>query len=54
MDLSGAPGPPCGPPRGWAFSGGDFVDQANGFSFLSEAYLATDPGFDDRLTLPVL
>jgi putative glutathione S-transferase len=40
--------------RGWAFSGGEFVDHANGFSFLSEAYLATDEGFDDRLTLPVL
>jgi putative glutathione S-transferase len=40
--------------RGWAFTGGQFVDHANGFSFLSEAYLATDPAFDDRLTLPVL
>ena len=40
--------------RGWAFSGGEFVDHANGFSFLSEAYLATDETFDDRLTLPVL
>ncbi|HEY7380241.1 MAG TPA: glutathione S-transferase family protein [Gaiella sp.] len=40
--------------RGWAFSGGAFVDHANGFSFLSEAYLATDPAFDDRITLPVL
>jgi putative glutathione S-transferase len=40
--------------RGWAFTGGDFVDHANSFSFLSEAYAATDPGFHDRLTLPVL
>ena len=40
--------------RGWTFSGGQFVDHANGFTFLSEAYLATDPAFDDRLTLPVL
>jgi putative glutathione S-transferase len=40
--------------RGWAFSGGTFVDRANGFAFLSEAYLATDPGYDDRVTLPVL
>jgi putative glutathione S-transferase len=40
--------------RGWAFSGGEFVDHANGFSFLSEAYRATDPAFDDRVTLPVL
>jgi putative glutathione S-transferase len=40
--------------RGWAFSGGRSVDHANGFRFLSEAYLATDPSFADRLTLPVL
>jgi glutathionyl-hydroquinone reductase len=40
--------------RGWSFSGGEFVDHANGFSFLKEAYLATDPSFDDRVTLPVL
>ncbi len=40
--------------RGWAFTGGEFVDDANGFSFLSEAYLATDEGFSERLTLPVL
>lgn len=40
--------------RGWAFSGGEFVDRANGFAFLSEAYAATDPRFDGRVTLPVL
>jgi glutathionyl-hydroquinone reductase len=40
--------------RGWAFTGGEFVDHANSFSFLSEAYEATDPEFRDRLTLPVL
>jgi putative glutathione S-transferase len=40
--------------RGWAFTGGDFVDHVNGFTFMSEAYAATDPGFDGRLTLPVL
>jgi glutathionyl-hydroquinone reductase len=40
--------------RGWAFTGGEFVDHANGFSFLSEAYVATDPSFDGRVTLPVL
>jgi putative glutathione S-transferase len=40
--------------RGWAFTGGEFVDRANGFAFLSEAYAATDPGFDGRVTLPVL
>jgi putative glutathione S-transferase len=40
--------------RGWAFTGGEFVDRANGFAFLSEAYAATDRSFDDRYTLPVL
>jgi putative glutathione S-transferase len=40
--------------RGWAFTGGDFADEANGFLFLAEAYLATDPAFDDRVTVPAL
>jgi putative glutathione S-transferase len=40
--------------RGWAFPGGQFVDRANGFPFLAEAYLATDPTFDDRVTVPAL
>jgi putative glutathione S-transferase len=40
--------------RGWAFTGGEFVDEVNGFEFLAEAYLATDPDFDDRVTVPVL
>ncbi len=39
---------------GWAFTGGDFVDEVNGFALLSEAYHATDPSFDDRITVPVL
>ena len=51
--------------RGWTFSGarfvepatglaGDYTDSVNGFSLLSEAYQATDPGFHDRVTVPVL
>jgi putative glutathione S-transferase len=40
--------------RGWAFTGGEFVDAVNGSAFLSEKYLATDPEFDGRLTVPVL
>lgn len=40
--------------RGWAFTGSEFVDPVNGFGFLGEAYLATDPTFDGRFTLPVL
>src|SRR5213596_1894174 len=50
--------------RGWAFRdpsgkippGAPFesTDPVNGFQFLSEAYKATDPGFDERVTVPVL
>jgi putative glutathione S-transferase len=42
--------------RGWAFHDGpDFSrDPINGFAFLSEAYAATDPNFDGRVTVPVL
>src|SRR5918998_5590596 len=42
--------------RGWAFRNGDGYseDPVNGFKFLSEAYAATDPSFDGRVTVPVL
>jgi len=42
--------------RGWAFrEGPDYTkDPINGFSFLSEAYEATQPGFKGRITVPVL
>jgi putative glutathione S-transferase len=40
--------------RGWAFTGGDYVDQAGGMQYLSEAYLATDPEYAARVTVPVL
>jgi glutathionyl-hydroquinone reductase len=40
--------------RGWAFTGGEYVDRVNGFSFLSEAYEATDPGYEGRHSVPVL
>ena len=40
--------------RGWAFSGGRYVDDVNGFAFLSEAYTATDPAYEARVTVPVL
>jgi len=49
---------------GWAFRdpsgkiapGGPFesTDPVNRFQFLSEAYKATDPDFDERVTVPVL
>src|SRR5437773_4306935 len=42
--------------RGWAFRDGPgySTDPVNGFAFLKEAYLATDPDFDGRVTVPVL
>jgi len=40
--------------RGWAFTGGEYSDPLNGFRLLAEAYAATDPGFDGRVSVPVL
>src|SRR5213596_4039494 len=48
--------------EGWAFRdpeippGAPFesTDPINGFQFLSEAYKATNPDFDERVTVPVL
>jgi putative glutathione S-transferase len=40
--------------RGWAFTGGEYADPVNGWSFLSEAYAATTPGYDGRVSVPVL
>ncbi|MEI2702912.1 MAG: glutathione S-transferase C-terminal domain-containing protein [Baekduia sp.] len=38
--------------RGWRFT--DEPDPVNGFEFLAEAYEQTQPGFSDRVTVPVL
>jgi putative glutathione S-transferase len=40
--------------RGWAFSGGRFTDDLNGYSFLKEAYDATVEDYEGRVTVPVL
>ena len=42
--------------RGWAFRDGPghTTDPVNGFTFLREAYLASDPGYSSRVTVPVL
>jgi glutathionyl-hydroquinone reductase len=37
--------------RGWAFSGGRFTDDRNGFHYLREAY---PDGYDGRISVPVL
>lgn len=39
--------------RGWRF-GPDFPDELNGWDFLAEAYKASVPAFDGRVTVPVL
>jgi putative glutathione S-transferase len=40
--------------RGWAFTGGEYTDPVNRSRFLAEAYTATDPSYDARVTVPVL
>ena len=42
--------------RGWAFTGAPRtdLDPLNGFDFLAEAYIATDPAYHGRVTVPVL
>src|ERR1700731_238450 len=50
--------------KGWAFrdlsrtwppkASFESTDPVNGFHYLSEAYAATDPNFDGRVTVPVL
>ena len=40
--------------RGWAFTGGEYVDEVNAFDYLSEAYIATDRRYHARVTVPVL
>lgn len=42
--------------RGWAFREvpGASLDPVNGFRYLSEAYLATDPQYSERVTVPAL
>ena len=42
--------------RGWRFGKGNGFqpDPINGFSYLSEAYMATSPSFTGRVTVPVL
>jgi putative glutathione S-transferase len=48
--------------RGWAFPGGrfedgpggEYVDQLNGWTFMSAAYQASDPDYDGRVSVPVL
>jgi glutathionyl-hydroquinone reductase len=39
--------------RGWAFTEG-YEDPVNGFNFLSEAYLRTDPEYSARFTVPTV
>jgi putative glutathione S-transferase len=40
--------------RGWCFSGDGYVDSINGFSYLSQAYLKSEPDYAARVTVPVL
>ncbi|MEJ7797716.1 MAG: glutathione S-transferase family protein, partial [Solirubrobacteraceae bacterium] len=42
--------------KGWAFTGapGTTFDRVNGWKHLGEGYLASEPNFDARITVPVL
>jgi putative glutathione S-transferase len=40
--------------RGWHFTGGEFTDDLHRFEFLAEAYETTMPGYDGRISVPVL
>lgn len=40
--------------RGWAFTGDGYSDPVNGFKYLAEAYEETEPGYDGRISVPVL
>jgi glutathionyl-hydroquinone reductase len=40
--------------RGWAFRDKRGPDPVNGFTFLSEAYEATEPGYQGHVSVPVL
>jgi putative glutathione S-transferase len=42
--------------RGWAFRDipGATADRVNGWSYLSEAYAASEPGYEGRISVPVL
>ncbi len=40
--------------RGWAFREHRGPDPVNGFTFLAQAYEATEPGFDGHISVPVL
>jgi putative glutathione S-transferase len=40
--------------RGWTFRGDGYGDEVNGFEFLTEAYTASDPGYENRASVPVL
>lgn len=41
-------------PDGWMFGVGEYADPLNGFRSLREAYEATDPSYEGRVSVPVL
>jgi putative glutathione S-transferase len=41
-------------PDGWIFGSGEHADPLNGFRSLREAYEATEPGYQGRVSVPVL
>src|SRR4051795_12117086 len=52
LDIGIAYADPYRDERGWAFTGGRFTDELNGFSFLREAYQAPGEGYAGRRRAP--
>jgi glutathionyl-hydroquinone reductase len=52
--VSMSPVDPYRDERGWAFTEGEYVDPLHEWRFLREAYDATDPAFEGRVSVPVL
>ncbi len=40
--------------KGWSFNKSEYLDPINKFKFLSDAYFASDPQYNKRVTVPVM
>ena len=54
LDIAISYADPYRDEKGWAFTGGRFTDELNGWEFLEEGYRATNPDYDGRISVPVL
>src|ERR1041384_1773504 len=54
LDIAISYADPYRDERGWAFTGGRFTDDLNDWEFLAQGYEASRPGYDGRVSVPVL